>query len=102
MAYPKETKLGHTFDYSELRNQCKMVYGSVALPGKRPGFVVIIGMDKKKRLNSHDIYLLDEYENADLRKLIRQCVALDTKYHITFNSINSRITFTVIFQPNAN
>ena len=86
MSNPKETELGHTFNYRELREHCELVYGSVALPGKHPGFVVVAGMDKKKKQNGHEIYLLDEYESPDLRKLITQCVALDTKYHITINN----------------
>jgi hypothetical protein len=61
-----------------------MIYGGVAWPGKRPGFALVVGMDRKRHFDSHDIYLLDEYESFDIRKLVRQCVALDRKYFISY------------------
>ena len=69
-----------TPNVQDLRDQCKAIWGAVAWPGKRPGCAVVIGMDRKEHLGNHDIYLLDEFESFDLRKLVRQCGALDLKY----------------------
>jgi hypothetical protein len=69
-----------TPNVQDLRDQCKAIWGAVAWPGKRPGCAVVLGMDRKEHLGNHDIYLLDEFESFDLRKLVRQCGALDLKY----------------------
>ena len=76
----KTAELGHTFSHQELEIQCKGVHGGVSWPGKRPGFAVVIAMDSAKHLDSHDIYLLDEYESFRIRELVRQCGVLDYKY----------------------
>ncbi|MBL7190031.1 MAG: hypothetical protein ISS70_27200 [Phycisphaerae bacterium] len=69
-----------TLNSVELRDQCKAIWGGVAWPGKRPGCAVVIGMDRKMHLGSHDVYLLDEFESFDTRKLVRQCGVRDLKY----------------------
>jgi hypothetical protein len=73
-------ELGHQFTHREMTDQCLAVWGGVAWPGKRPGFAVVIGMDHKPHFDSHDIFLLDEYESFDMRQLIRQCGVLNIKY----------------------
>lgn len=57
------------------------IYGGVALPGKQPGFAVVVGMGQGDPFKKHDIYILDEFESMDTRELIRQCGVLDFKYH---------------------
>jgi len=57
----------------------------VAWPGKRPGFAVVVATDRTRHLDSYDICLLDEYEDFDIRKLVRQCGALDAKYSISLS-----------------
>ncbi len=81
----KKAELGHTFSYRELRNQCSAVWGGVSWPGKRPGFAVVVGMDHKLHLDSLDVFLLEEFESFDIRKLVRQCGVLDLKYHISIH-----------------
>jgi len=83
----KTTKVGHTFTYPELLNYCKAVWGGVSWPGKRPGFAVVVGMGCEPHFDSHDIYLLDEYESFDMRKLVRQCGVLDEKYCISLYTV---------------
>ena len=56
------------------------IYGGVAWPGKRPGFIVIVGMVFDKHFDNRDVYLLDEFESKDVRELVRQCGILDLKY----------------------
>ncbi len=76
----KEATLGQSFEIKALHNCCKGVYGGVCWPGKRPGFAVVIAMDRARRLDSYDVCLLGEYESFDIRELVRQCGALDLKY----------------------
>jgi hypothetical protein len=76
----KETSLGQPFERKDLKHCCKAIYAGVAWPGKRPGFAVVIAMDKEEHFDNHDICLLDEYESFDTRELVRQCGVLDHKY----------------------
>lgn len=64
----------------DLEDRYKRIYGGVAFPGKRPGFAVVVGMIREEHFDSHDIYLIDEFESMDLRELIRECGVLDYKY----------------------
>lgn len=79
----KTIELGHTFRIPDLPILFKAVWGGVAWPGKRPGFAVVIGMSHEPHSDSHDIFLLDEFESFDMRELIRQCGAMDLKYAIS-------------------
>jgi len=79
----KTVKLGHSFDHSELFNYFKTIWAAVSWPGKNPGCAVVVAMGHKKHLDGYDVFLIDEFESFDMRKLIRQCKVLDFKYHIT-------------------
>jgi len=63
-----------------LEARYKRIYGAVAFTGKCPGYAVVVGMIQEEHFESHDIYLIDEFESADMRELIRQCGVLDCKY----------------------
>ena len=76
----KNASLGEPFDVRDLRRCCKEVFGGVSWPGKRPGFAVVLAMDRTRHLDSYDVCLLDEYESFSTRELVRQCSALDSKY----------------------
>jgi len=73
-------ELGHPLNDNDLRLQSKTVWGGVSWPGKRPGFAVVVAVDRYYHLESHDVYLLDEFESSDTRDLVRQCGALDFAY----------------------
>jgi len=79
----KELELGHVFQDGEIKRLFKDIYGGVSWPGERPGFAVVIGMDKRHHFDSHDIYLLDEYESFDMGQLVQKCGLLDFRYHPT-------------------
>jgi hypothetical protein len=76
----KTTPLNHPHTDVELRNQCKVIYGGVSWPNKRPGFAVVAGMLHEKHFSDHDIYLLAEFESFNTRELVRQCGAMDERY----------------------
>jgi len=76
----KTAALNYPLSDVELTNQCRAVYGGVAWSGKRPGCAVIVAMLHEKHLDSHDIYLLEEYEDFDTRQLVRRCGAMDAQY----------------------
>lgn len=50
------------------RKQC----GALALPGKKPGCVVVVGI-----VDTLEIYLIDEFEDWDCRKLVQKCFHFD-------------------------
>lgn len=79
----KTTKLNYPLNDVELTNQCRVVYGGVAWPGKQQGFAVIISMMYEKHFDSYDIYLLAEFESGNTRELVRQCGAADARYKPT-------------------
>ena len=72
----KNAELGHTFTREELNRQCLAIHGAVSWPGKRPGFIVVIGMGMNDKM-----YLLEEYESESVRDLVRKCGALNFKFH---------------------
>jgi hypothetical protein len=76
----ENARLGEPFDTRELTRCCKTAYGGVSWPGRRPGFAVIVAMDRTRHLDSYDVCLLDEFESFDIRDLVRQCGALDFEY----------------------
>jgi len=64
------------FDPTE-SNKYRKIYGALAAPGKGRGFAVIVG---KERHAAERIVLLDEVEDCDLRKLVRDCGAFEYFY----------------------
>ena len=81
----KKSELGQSYNVQQLQCYCRAIYGGVAWPGKRPGFAVVVGMDHKFLSDSRDVFLLEEFESCDVRRLVRQCGALDLKYHISLH-----------------
>ena len=73
----KTSKIGYSFSREQLSKECHLIYGGISLPGKQPGFAVVVAADKKRH---SDNYLLDEFESFDMRELIYQSGALDFKY----------------------
>ena len=50
-------------------------YGAITVLGKRPGCVLIVGVDDR-----NDIHLLDEFESDDCRKLAQKCFRFNTDF----------------------
>ena len=102
----KKAELGRTFDVKELQNCCRATYGSIAWPGKKPGFAVVLAMSRRKEndSDSHEICLLDECEHSDLRELIVQCRRLDAKWEpeLWFGDTNNDAAEEFIYEMNAN
>lgn len=76
----KDTELGHQWSKADLKRHFRALYGGVAWPGQRPGFVVVVGLANEKHFDSYDVYLLDECESVDTRELVRQMGVLDYRY----------------------
>ena len=72
----RTAELGYNFAPVELNQQCTAIHGAVSWPGRRPGFIVVIGMDMNDKM-----YLLEEYESESVRELVRKCGALNFKFH---------------------
>ena len=77
----KTSKIGYSFSREQLLKECHLIYGGISVPGKHPGFAVVLAADKKRH---SDIYLLDETESFDMRELIYQSGALDFKYRPSY------------------
>jgi hypothetical protein len=73
----KTSKIGYPFSREQLSKECHLIYGGISLPGKQPGFAVVVAADKKRH---SDMYILDETESFDPMELIYQSGALDFKY----------------------
>ena len=57
-------------------------FGAIALPGKRKGFVVIIGTDNRQyRKKGCDSHVIHEYEDWDSRKLLQSVFSLNDLHH---------------------
>lgn len=68
----------------DINKASRAIYGGVSWPGKRPGFAVVVAMDKHRRFESYDVCLLAEYESSSVRELVRQAGGvLDYTYEPT-------------------
>jgi hypothetical protein len=81
---PAETPLGYVFEYSELMGSTEAVWGSIAWPSaEQPGFLVILAAGKQRHRDGYEISILDESESFDVAAIVRQAVAMDSKYWIS-------------------
>jgi hypothetical protein len=64
------------------KKQFADIAGGVSYPGKRPGFAIIAGLRTVDRGEHCEVYVLDEFESADLRKLLHWCHATGPRYNI--------------------
>jgi len=77
----KAAELGYTHEVRwEMNKCCRAIFGGVSWPGKRPGYAVIVAMDKFRRFESYEVCILAEYESTSVRELVRQCGVLDYQY----------------------
>ena len=60
------SELGHTLTSWQSEFQCKSIFGGMSVPGKKPGFAVVIAMVQEEHFSNHDICLLDEFESFDI------------------------------------
>lgn len=68
-------------DKFEEDNLYKRIYAGLAMPGKRQGFISIIGETHKLNVTGdRDLVLLDEAEDFDAKKLIELASGLDFRY----------------------
>jgi hypothetical protein len=77
----KKAELGYTHEVRwEMNKCCKAIFGGVSWPGKRPGYAVVVAMDKHRRFDSYEVCVLAEYESPSVRDLVRQADILDYTY----------------------
>lgn len=77
----KKAELGYTHEVRwEMNKCCRAIFGGVSWPGKRPGYAVVVAMDKHRRFDSYEVCILAEYESPSVRELVRQCDILDYTY----------------------
>lgn len=68
------------FTDNDTREDYRRVYGGVAWPGKRPGFIVLVGesMTPDGAVREHFYRMLIEAEEQDVPALLRRCIELKT------------------------
>jgi hypothetical protein len=76
----RTSELGSGLTYWQSEFQSKSIFGGVSVPGKNPGFAVVIATVNEEHFGSQDICLVDEFESFDLRQLIQKCLEFDLKY----------------------
>jgi hypothetical protein len=64
------------------KKQFADIAGGVSFPGKRPGLAIIAGLRTIDRGEHCEVYVLDEFESVDLRKLLRWCHATGSRYNV--------------------
>ena len=68
----KELRINATSDHMTPTPARRYIYAGVAWPGKRAGFAIIVLMDDRPHLDSHDVCVLAEFESYSTRELVRQ------------------------------
>jgi hypothetical protein len=64
------------------KKQFADIAGGVSYPGKRLGSAIIAGLRTIDRGEHCEVYILDGFESADLRKLLHWCHAAGSHYNI--------------------
>lgn len=85
----KTSRLGEHIEYVDMIDATQAVWGGIAWPCEdRAGYIVVVGACKERHLGGYELCVLDDYESFDVRELIRQCVAMDLKYWVSWRRID--------------
>ena len=89
----RTSKLGEHIEYVDMIDATQAIWGGIAWPGgdkgeNKPGYVVIVGACKEQYPGGYELCVLDDYESFDVRELVRQCVAMDLKYWVSWRRID--------------
>lgn len=83
-----ETPLGikrtYFMDFTNIR-EYRRITGGISWPkGEQPGFLCVVGEDehKKARIKQRDLWLLTEYQNNDVQKLIKRCYDMTNRFMV--------------------
>ena len=85
----KTSKLADHIEYVDMIDATQAVWGGIAWPCEdRAGYIVVVGACKERFPGGYELCVLDDFESFDVRELIRQCVAMDLKYWISWRRID--------------
>lgn len=85
----RTTKLGRNIEYVDMIDATQAVWGGIAWPCEdRAGYLVVVGACKERFPGGYELCVLDDFESFDVRELVRQCVAMDLKYWISWRRID--------------
>ena len=85
----RTSKLGSHIEYVDMIDATPAVWGGIAGPCEdRPGYIIVVGACKERHPGGYELCVLDDYESFDVRELIRQCVAMDLKYWVSWRRID--------------
>ncbi|KKL62879.1 hypothetical protein LCGC14_2180720 [marine sediment metagenome] len=81
----RQSEIGHVFSYMELIRATKAVWGAISWPSsEKPGFVVVVGARHKRLEGGYELAILEEFDSFNVRELVRQCIAMDLKYWLSW------------------
>jgi hypothetical protein len=85
----RTSKLGQYIEYVDMIDATQAVWGGIAWPCEdRAGYIIVVGACKERHPGGYELCVLDDYESFDVRELIRQCVAMDLKYWVSWRRID--------------
>ncbi len=76
----ENAELGQLFDIQDLKKCCRLIYGGIAWPDKRPGFLVVLAAVPSYKPENWKIYLLYEFESNSYQEIIKQFGLMDSTY----------------------
>jgi len=89
----RTSKLGSHIEYVDMIDATQAIWGGIAWPAgdkgdAKKGYIVVVGACKERHPGGYELCILDEFESFDVRDLVRQCVAMDLKYWVSWRRID--------------
>jgi len=85
----RTSKLGQHIEYVDMIDATQAVWGGIAWPCEdRAGYIVVVGACKERHPGGYELCVLDDFESFDVRELVRQCVAMNLKYWVSWRRID--------------
>ena len=85
----RTSQLTQHIEYPDLIQATQAVWGGIAWPfEENPGYVVVVGARREKFPGGYELCVLDDFEAYDVRELVRQVIAMDLKYWISWRRVD--------------
>lgn len=80
--YKQSRDLKDEYHHKETNRVYQRIFGGIAWPGERPGFVVVVGEVKDYKPPYH-AYVIAEFEGELVSELIRRCLELKSECQVS-------------------
>jgi len=82
---PRTTELGYVWNYVDLIDCTKAVWGGISWPtDEQEGFVTVVAAGRKPYKDGYELFVLDEFHSFNVLDMVRQCIVFDSKYWISW------------------